>query len=375
VQRRVAALDAARGAAMLLVCLSHFTTAYLVFHNTLDVRSTFSPIDIGYVASPTFILISGFVIGYLVSIRPDKLDHYHRRLLDRGLVLLTVGHVWLGLTEVLRAGSVLGGLRMGFITDVIGVCLLIMVPLSRHLSPRHRFALGLGVMAASFAWAISWHPTGPVARAILETLFGSERNPVRGYTFPILPWLGLYLACSALGAGSARLLQANRVRTLGARFVAVGVTATATVALIRLLHHQLLAAGRDFPWWLELATSPWSKIPPSPGYMLFFGGLGAVMIGLLLLLPPAAAGFPAVRALRLLGRNSLFVYLFQNLVFFVLVLPLGAVTGGRLWPLPLAASLLLVVAAAAGWEAIGGNQWLTFKIRGSEAPQEGRAPN
>ena len=63
---RVASIDSARGAAMLFVCLAHFANAYQ-FVSGADASGMYLVL-IGMVASPTFVIVSGFVAGFLSAL-------------------------------------------------------------------------------------------------------------------------------------------------------------------------------------------------------------------------------------------------------------------------------------------------------------------
>jgi peptidoglycan/LPS O-acetylase OafA/YrhL len=65
-QGREEFLDAARGAAMLFVLLSHFGTAYFS-RGEADRFWEAVLIRVGMIASPTFTIVSGLVLGYLLS--------------------------------------------------------------------------------------------------------------------------------------------------------------------------------------------------------------------------------------------------------------------------------------------------------------------
>src|SRR5206468_3784926 len=214
-------------------------------------------------------------------------DSYRTKLRDRGLFLLIIGHLWLALTDSLRAGGVTMGLKRGYITDVIGVALLVMVPLARQTPWRMRIKAGLGLALLSSLAALAWHPAGKWMGTLEETLIGSSVEPLRGYAFPLLPWLGVYAASTGLGSRLVPLFRAGRHREAG-RFI--------------------IGAG--------------------------------------------------VRALTLLGRNSLWAYLAQNFVYFV-VLYMLALPYHPAWPLLLVASIGVVFALAWVWEISGGNKFVT----------------
>src|SRR5437899_12729419 len=91
--RRVASIDAARGTAMLFVCLAHFTNSYFFPIGQENIGRNL--VAIGMVASPTFVTVSGLVAGFLAVTRRNSFADLRRKLIDRGLFLLVVGHLLL----------------------------------------------------------------------------------------------------------------------------------------------------------------------------------------------------------------------------------------------------------------------------------------
>lgn len=61
---RIVALDAARGIAMLLVCLAHFCDVHFVRSVAIDGWFGIGLALVGKVATPTFVLVSGILMGY-----------------------------------------------------------------------------------------------------------------------------------------------------------------------------------------------------------------------------------------------------------------------------------------------------------------------
>ena len=349
-------IDAARGSAIVLVCVSHFAGSYLVGAGAP--RTAVWLATIGMMATPTFIVVSGLLIGYLSDVYRFHLDSYQTKLRDRGLFLLIIGHCWLALTDSMRAGGLAMGLKRGYITDVIGVALLIMVPLVRHTPWRLRIKAGLGLALLSSLAALAWHPATKWMGTLEETLIGSSVSPLRGYAFPLLPWLGIYAAATGLGTRLAPLFRAGRYREAGRFIISAGVVSAALAVVLRLLVRVQPPNGGTMLAALNFLTTPWSKIPPSPGYLLFFGGLGLVITGGLLTSAAALQRTLFVRALALLGRNSLWAYLAQNFVYFVLLYML-ALPYHPAWPLLLLGSIGVVFALAWVWEIIDGNRYVT----------------
>ncbi|HXQ76602.1 MAG TPA: hypothetical protein VN797_00255, partial [Gemmatimonadaceae bacterium] len=73
--RRIDSLDLARGAAMLFVCLSHFSANYLVSAakggaDAMMSGSAWMATTFSMIASPTFVAVSALVVGYLYRVHP-----------------------------------------------------------------------------------------------------------------------------------------------------------------------------------------------------------------------------------------------------------------------------------------------------------------
>ena len=76
---------------MLFVLLSHFSSAY--FKGQPDRFWPALLYRIGMIASPTFTIVSGMLLGYLFSTTGSRFADIRTKLIDRSLFLLTVGHV------------------------------------------------------------------------------------------------------------------------------------------------------------------------------------------------------------------------------------------------------------------------------------------
>ncbi len=64
---REASIDAARGAAMVFVCLSHFARYFMVVSDPSDVGLYLAAV--GMIASPTFVTVSGMAAGFMFVAR------------------------------------------------------------------------------------------------------------------------------------------------------------------------------------------------------------------------------------------------------------------------------------------------------------------
>ena len=134
---RILTIDGARGVAMILVFVAHFSDAYYglsspVRHGLL----TF----VTRVASPAFVWISGIMLGILYHRHREHFERTRNRLIDRGLFLILVGH------PLIAGAHFPNGLRIVFITDTIGVAVIVGALLIARAQPRTLAVLGAGML-------------------------------------------------------------------------------------------------------------------------------------------------------------------------------------------------------------------------------------
>jgi amino acid adenylation domain-containing protein len=354
---RLGAVDAARGTAMLLVFLAHFADAYLApaGDRTLLFLARFTML-----ASPTFMVVSGMMLGLLHATQGERFPAIRDRLTGRALFLLLVGHplvalAFLGVDADVR--------HLVLITDAIAVSLLVGTRLVTRMGARQRLLLGALLFMASWVAALASHPPVGSTLHVLQATFLGTREPLpRTWNFPLVPWLGVYLAGSALGQRLGESVRAGDraggmalVRRVGAWCLAAGLLGAALRTLLRVT--QL----GDSTAWLGGAvalTTPWQKYPPGPTYLLFYAGCGLLLL----------VGLDAAEARGLLGRyrawaermgrHSLFTFLLQFVLYFGLLAPLG-LPFTRAWPLLFVATVLVIGTAVAAWERSGYGRWLT----------------
>src|SRR5688500_6240422 len=111
---RLRFLDAARGVTMFFVFLSHFALLYFSAPEQQVWRN--GMIRVGMIATPTFLILSGMVLGVQYHAARGAFARIQARFIDRGLFLLVVGHaaIFLALVRVEHWVFVL------YSTDVIG---------------------------------------------------------------------------------------------------------------------------------------------------------------------------------------------------------------------------------------------------------------
>lgn len=353
---RVGAIDAARGLAMVFVCLSHFALEYF---RRLDQPSLAETLYmVGMIGSPTFMLISGVMLGLLYEARRERF-HQHRMLLaDRALFMLTVGHVLIMVASAPRLESVSETLQRGFITDVLAVALLVGPPLVSRVSWRTRLLLSLVLFAAAWLVAIRWTPANAFDEFMRYLLVGAYPKGMP-HNFPLLPWLAVYLAASVLGQWMGERLAKDQRRSMERVLLLTGAAMVSSLVLYKLCQWTFAIPSSPL---LAVLTSPWRKLPPSPAYLLFYGGLALLMVAGALILERRKLVQSLFAWATLLGRTSLFVFILQFYVYYVLLLSLN-LPYTPFWPLVFVASLAGITALAKVWDEGARNRHFTIGLR------------
>ncbi|HKW49355.1 MAG TPA: acyltransferase family protein [Gemmatimonadaceae bacterium] len=357
---RVEAIDMVRGTAMLFVCLAHFSGAYLA---PRGISSSELFAIVSMIASPSFMIISGMTAGFLGASHPLALPHLRRRLLDRGLFLLLVGHLLLALSQAERSGGILAACRLSFITDPIAIAIMFgprMVGRSRATT---RVVLALGLLVLGWSLVVLWHPTNGVGWALKSYTVGTvapDASGLRPVSFPLCEWIAVYLLGTVLGEHVGQLFRSEPdvARRL---FLRTGLASSGGGLWLyfsakELAKFKVMHAGVATSLYL---TSPTQKFPPGPAYLLFFGGCGLMLMWLVLYLERHQR-FPAIlRFLQRFGQASLIVYLVQAFVYGTLI---REIVYTRWWPAVFFITLALLGAVAAAWCRIDGNRFLTVGI-------------
>src|SRR5437764_6026228 len=208
-RERIDVIDGARGVSMLLVFLAHFVETY--FQASPERTHAFRVVT--RIASPAFVLISGITLGVLHARGTQWAQRTRDRLIDRAAFLLLVCHpVMLG-AYLINASTVRDGARILFITDTIAVCLVVGALLIPRLVPWLRATLGLGLLLIGWTVTVVWNPQlGTWAWRIKDLLAGDWRDHWANYSFPLLPWLGLYLIATSVGAWFVRRWDGGQQR-------------------------------------------------------------------------------------------------------------------------------------------------------------------
>jgi hypothetical protein len=306
-------------------------------------------------ASPTFVIINGILIGFLYRTRTNDFDRIRMRFTDRGIFLLAVAHL-------LLVGSHVGAYPIAFfhMTDTLGVCLLVEPWLVTRIRPRNRVLISVGLYILALTALLLWHPENGFAIVLKETLIGSRMPSFYDYAFPVLPWFCLNFAATALGdrlgvqweVGDSRAMQRTLARTAAACFSA-GVLLT--LAYVVGKHMHLLGPSALF------LVMPLQKQPPSPAYLLCYGSAGLALISACLLVERTGIAQRVVAHATAFGQSSLFAFVLQAYVYYAGIarvrdfLPLAS----RIWPVYLAMTMVFIVGSALIWHRRGYNRFVT----------------
>jgi uncharacterized membrane protein len=364
--KRSRALDATRGTAMIFVLLSHFGLTYFGQNGQDHLQDLLE--RVGKVASPTFIVLSGMMAGFLYAARPDGFRATRRRLRDRGLFFLTVGHVVIALAHVPKVPHPEWALYEVYITDTIAFSIIVGPYLVDKMPSWARLALGSALFLASWAlvdlWPVHWHLWW---RAAL--VGNSVSEPI--YTFPVLPWFAAYLASTSLGQAFAARLSRDGEAGAARLVLQVGGEAALLAIAGAKLGSIARGAGLISPdGALAQITSMSCKHPPGLVYLLFHAGAGLVLLAATMTIERLAYLDAWLRFAARMGRTSFFVFVAQffvfNWFFFRARLPMS-----RAWPLYFVATVAVIGLVSWWWDVAGYNRFMTMQIlRGRTALDE-----
>ena len=102
---------------MLLVCLSHFAVIY-------SASSGVSFDGVYYftmMAAPTFMIISGILLGFFYTNKKSSFDLIKRDYINRGFFILTIARLFICSAHTLRSHGFLESSKYVYITDAVGI--------------------------------------------------------------------------------------------------------------------------------------------------------------------------------------------------------------------------------------------------------------
>jgi hypothetical protein len=359
--RRVREFDATRGVAMLLVCLSHS-----VYYLDPDLRASLGTglITLGMVATPTFLLLSGLVCGYLSTLHREAINRLRWRLFDRGIFLVVVVHVLLGLIHATWAPAAAAIFDSFYITDAVGVGLIVAALVAQRVRPRSLTLISLALLVVAWIVANLPVPSEPAERFLVRLLFGSYSADAwdEGYVVPLVPYVSIFLLGNAAGIDYGSRPGRGRAPDLSSYWIRLGSACIGVAVVVKLV--WLLAKPHVPPEWQLLfyhLTEPRQKLPPGPAYLLAYGGASAVLAGLIARLALKEWGVGLVRVFAVVGRASLFVFVLQYLLIYFPPRALHIGQGAWLYALP--ASLVVLWVSARVWDTFEGNRLFTVGLK------------
>ena len=316
---------------MLLVFLAHFWVQFVNVQGGARARSLLMWFT--HLATPSFVLLSGMMLGLLRYGKGPEFVRVRDKLIDRGLFLLIICHPLIAISYLPPARSVSEPfVRHVLVTDAVGVSLILGAPIAFIVRARTRVILGLLVLLTCWSFEVFWVPEPFALRLAKEILFGRLRGEWLAYNFPLLPWFGLYLSGSGLGELMAGWRATGQFERPHRTAFAICAVALGFVFLMKVVVFMFkpkhvpdpsTALGRFFH-----LMSLTEKIPPAIAYLIFYGGLALAGIGVALRVEVTdwrkgrKMGLSR-RWLAMLGRNSLIAFVLQSFVYYtgVFLLP------------------------------------------------------
>lgn len=220
-RERVRAFDLAAALAVFFMILVHVLWHWGAPHTWT------TPIGeaISYAAGPTAAPVFTFLMGVSLGAAPPS---HVRRLISRGLWLVTLGYVLNGLRGVIPAAL---GLSTGVITEaqvepytlwwlattvdlhhVVGLSMVIIALLRTRSRPDWTWLVLGGVLVAAAPWLRTITVGTPLLDAPLTPILGSAPNVY----YAVVPWLAYPLAGAVLGGIVARATDRQAVFRRGA---------------------------------------------------------------------------------------------------------------------------------------------------------------
>jgi uncharacterized membrane protein len=350
---RLRFLDIARGATMFFVLLSHFGSVYFRSPSEDGWRMAF--VRIGMVATPTFVILSGVLIGVLYQRCRSRFSRIQTKLIDRGLFLLLIGHLLISV--VLRGETRIQ--HWSFSTDAIGVSMILGALIIPLLSGRARVFLSAAAYVWSWVAVYGWMPGGVGAPEFAKEIFFGSLTPVAfpAGSFPLVPWVAVYLASSVFGERLASLHQRGATRQLIRELTALGIGGVVVMAAVKLAALELGISPLTGSITSELLRVG-QKYPPGPLYLLFYGGFSMLLLLSCVVAESRNWVRRVLRCAEACGEVSLFIFIAHFYLYYLVLYKLGPGGPGR-GLVYFAASVAALVAAAELWQRHGWNRLFT----------------
>ena len=173
---------------MLFVCLAHFADVF--FNGVSPLTELLSDLShkIGKVGTPTFVILSGLVLGYLFKSKREQFEASHVHLIDRALALLITGHILIVACIVTKLGLSMG-MRVALVTDMIALCVILGSLVIKVTPSYSRIILGLAIYATSWIAEVVWNPDQRLLLTVKAIIVGdvplSKSGTGSAFPFPI----------------------------------------------------------------------------------------------------------------------------------------------------------------------------------------------
>lgn len=313
--RRILALDVARACGMFLICTAHFVDVYNTPYPSADPHSLIVQIinAICRVATPTFFLVSGILLGYFAKTKAFDFTRVRLHFFDRAIFLVTVGHMLVAVAWAPRSG-LFNALSVGFVTDTLAFCIigsLLLLPYLKGISTR----IWIGTILYLIGWTgwSLWHPDNLALITIRSIFLGPNENGHHIFYDPLLPWFGVYLIGTSLGSwlGTFERDNLHCAGKILARYSAVLFIFVLSLNVLTLALNKFSLV--EVPAYL-LAWG--KKYPPGPSYVLLFGSAALLLIGGMLMLVRSHRPSPLRSVFESIGRNSFPILIVQYFMYY-----------------------------------------------------------
>jgi len=320
------------------------------------------------IATPAFLLLSGFVVRHLLS--TDRDGRAGITLVDRALFLLIVAHALIGVDSLLDMSATRWFFDRTMITDAIGIALLFAVLLRRR-STTTLLVSGATIFVLSWIAASVLQFNQPWSQwlAAVTVQWRGSTNP--DIDVPVIGYLGVFLMGMALHSHLERPLMRSEYERIARRLLFYGVIGVSAALLGTLAWHfskefvEGLLGGETTGALVREFLDPRGKRPPSPGYLAFYGGLSLIVLATFFRGKPAALVQPTVRTTAVIGRASLMCFIVQDWILLALprVFGLEDIQSVPFWLAYLMVATAVIFTLAFLWGRARGNRFLTVGLK------------
>ncbi|MCP4632109.1 MAG: hypothetical protein GY855_04220 [candidate division Zixibacteria bacterium] len=313
---RIHAIDIGRGIAMSFVFLAH--AAWILSRSEGVYFITKQQLSLLYhLATPSFLLISGAMLGYLYySSSKDQFYKIKKKLRSRGILLISVIHILIIIAKTIEESNYGEFYRAVLITDIIGIVLLIYL----FLIPRIKIRLYYALILFIISWIIPyiWYPQNQIILFIKHFLFGRGIDEGRVLLGPmvLIPLAAIYHCGVVVGKHLSIAVREEKISTFINRIFWWGLLSSSLSMIIiaskRLFFSAEMLNNPVFQTLFSLAR----RSPPSIFYPFWFGGISLILLAGLLWYEQRFISFGYWGAVfKVFGRTSLFTFVCQAHVY------------------------------------------------------------